>query len=188
MYKYTINIIGMGCEVVAGELTDYEMKSLKGLMKESNKPLEDIIMDSDLLIKSNLGISGWYDLDDICHVYGAYPNMSRVKVISDEVKVYNPMELRTFIDDFYSLIEFDSIHSIMDEKGILVKSNLCTKEPFDPDLLTLLITKLEREDKPIYVITGFIYDDEYLKLETSLTEEVKLKTFINKTNDSLCII
>lgn len=188
MYKYTIEIVGMGCEVVAAELSDSEINALKKLMKECNLPLEDIISDGEKLKQSELGVNEWYDLDDICHVYGAYPNMSRVKVMSEKTEVYNPMELKTFIDDFYSLTEFDSIYSIMDEKGVLVKSCLSTKEPFDPNLLTLLVTKLDRDDKPLYVITGFIYDDEYLKLETILTEDVRLKTYINKTIDNLCII
>ena len=189
MYSYTIEIVGLGCEVSACELSDDEIKKLKKVMKDTNTPLEEIFQNRELLSSVDLGVSEWHELDDICHVYGAYPNMSRVKVLGgDNDVVYKPVELRTFIDDFYSLIEFDSVHSIMDEKGVLVKSQLKTKEPFDPDLLTLLITKLERHTHPLYVITGFVYGDEYLKLESTLTEELKLKTYINKTTDHPCII
>ena len=189
MYSYILEILGMGCEIVACELTEKEISGLKKVMKETNTPLEDIFKDTEKLRETGLGVDSWYELDDICHVYGAYPNMSRVRVKNeDSVQIYNSTELRTFVDDFYSLTEFDSIHSVMDEKGVLVKSCLITKEPFDPDLLTLLITKLEKHEGPIYVVTGFVYGDEYLKLEKTLTEELSIKTFINKTTDNPCII
>jgi len=73
----------------------------------------------------------------------------------------------------------------MDEKGVLVRSILTTKEPFDKNLLTLLVTKLETSDRPLYLVTGFMYGDEYLKLETVITQEIELKTYINKTTDYL---
>lgn len=188
MYNYTIDIVGLGCEIVACEITRDEMKLLKKYMKENNLPLEEIFLNREHLSKTGLGVSEWYELDDICHVYGSYPNMSSVKVIGEETKVYRPMELRTFVDDFYSLTEFDSVHSIMEEKGTLVSGKLTINEPFNPDLLSLLVTKLQKEDKNLYIITGYTYADEYLKLESTNTEEIKLTTFINKTKDDLCII
>jgi hypothetical protein len=76
----------------------------------------------------------------------------------------------------------------MDEKGVLVKSTLKTKEPFNQDLLTLLVTKIETLKNPLYLVTGFMYGDEYLKLETVIAEELRLKTYINKTTDNLIIL
>lgn len=188
MYNYTIQIVGMGCEVVSGELDPDEIVNVKKYMKETNLPMEEIFGSREHISKLGLGLMDWYELDDICHVYGSYPNMSRIKVIGENTEVLNPNSLKTFIDDFYSLTEFDSIHSIMEEKGILIKSKLTTKEPFNSELLTLLVTKLENTPKDMYIITGFLYGDEYLKLESTLTESIKLKTYINKTKDNLCLI
>ena len=40
----------------------------------------------------------------------------------------------------------------------------------------------------IPLVTGFMYGDEYLKLETVIAEELRLKTYINKTTDNLIIL
>jgi hypothetical protein len=191
MYSYTIEIIGLGCEVVACELDGNEMRSLKDYMKNNNIPLEEIFKEEQHLNNIDLGVNSWFELDDICHVYGAYPNNCRVKVKGigdDSVRILTTTTIKTFIDDYYSLVEFDSIHSIMDEKGVLVKSTLKTKEPFNQDLLTLLVTKMETLKNPLYLVTGFMYGDEYLKLETVIAEELRLRTYINKTTDNLIIL
>ena len=167
------------------------MRSLKDYMKNNNIPLEDIFKEEQHLNNIDLGVNSWFELDDICHVYGAYPNNCRVKVkgiCNDSVNILTTTTIKTFIDDYYSLVEFDSIHSIMDEKGVLVKSTLKTKEPFNQDLLTLLVTKIETLKNPLYLVTGFMYGDEYLKLETVIAEELRLKTYINKTTDNLIIL
>lgn len=191
MYSYTVEIIGLGCEVVACELDSNEMRSLKDYMKDNNVPLEEIFKEEHHLNNIDLGVNSWFELDDICHVYGAYPNNCRVKVKGigdDSVRILTTTTIKTFIDDYYSLVEFDSIHSIMDEKGVLVKSTLKTKEPFNQDLLTLLVTKMETLKSPLYLVTGFMYGDEYLKLETVIAEELRLRTYINKTTDNLIIL
>ncbi len=191
MYSYSVEILGLGCDVVACELDSSEMSSLKDYMKNNNIPLEEILNDSGHLNKVDLGVTSWFELDDICHVYGAYPNNCRVKIKgtdNDNVRILTTTTLKTFIDDYYSLVEFDSIHSIMDEKGVLVKSTLKTKEPFNEDLLTLLVTKIETLKTPLYLVTGFMYGDEYLKLEKVITEELRLKTYINKTTNNLIVL
>lgn len=188
MYSYTVEILGLGCELVACELDTHEMSLIKEYMKTNNLPLEEIFSSTEHIKHIDLGVNYWYELDDICHIYGAYPNHCRVKIkgcVDNSLCVLNTTSVKTFIDDFYSLTEYESIHSIMGEKGVLVRSILTTKEPFNKNLLTLLVTKIETSDRPLYLVTGFMYGDEYLKLETVITEEIELKTYINKTTDYL---
>jgi hypothetical protein len=188
MFNYVVEIVGFGCEIVSCELDSHDMIKLKQFMKESNRPLEDILTDHTLIHDSGLSVDHWYELDDICHIYGAYPRMCRLKVSGGETTIFNPLDVSTCIDDFYSLTEFDSIYTIMDKRGILVRAKLTTKELFDINLLTLLITKVERETHSTYIINGFTYGDEYLKLESVSSEEIKMKTYLNKTVDDYCTI
>lgn len=188
MYKYVIEIVGIGCEIFSGELDLKDLEKIESLINATKLPLNEVIEDSDLIRSLDIGVDNWYELDDICHVYGSYHRMSRVKVIGEEVEVFNPSNLSTSVDDFYSLDEFNSIYTITQEKGILVKSNLVTKEPFDSNRLTLLVTKVIKNNKTLYVITGFTYNDEYLKLESTLTEQISASTHLRNTTVDDCTL
>jgi len=187
MYNYTIEILGRGCEVAAGELTPEEISSIEGISEKYGISVSEVMNNEEYLRETGIGINKWYELDDICHVYGSYPSMSRVKVIGDKVSVFSPMNVRTLVDDFYSLTEFDSVNTKIEEKGTLIVSNLTTKQPFDIDLLTLLITKIEDINKDFYLVTGFIYGGEYLTLNSVNTTEISVVSNINKVDVDICI-
>jgi len=189
MYKYDVIITGYGCELVSAELTEDEVHRIKKYLKDNNFELEDIIQEAKHLSKLNLGVDEWYELDDICHIYGGYPHSSFVKITGEGTKIVkSTSEFPTEIDDFYDLNEHLNIHTLTKDSGIVVKGKLITKEPFNIDLLTLLVTQVIRGDEKIYIVTGFLYGDEYLKLLTTECETIETKTFITKTCENPCII
>lgn len=187
MYKYSIEILGRGCEVAAGELSPEEILRLEHISTKYNVSISEVLQIPKLLKECNIGISEWYELDDICHIYGSYPSRSRVKVIGETTNVYDPTKMKTLVDDFYSLTEFDSINTKIEEKGVLIQSELVTKHPFDIELLTLLITKIEDKNKDFYLVTGFIYGNEYLTLKSVDTTQISIVSNVNKVTDNILI-
>jgi len=94
MYSYTVEILGLGCELVACELDTHEMSLIKEYMKTNNLLLEEVFSSTEHIKHIDLGVNSWYELDDICHIYGAYPNHCSVKIKGVWIIVFAYLTLR----------------------------------------------------------------------------------------------
>ncbi len=163
-----IEIFGRGGEVVVGDVSDY-MSKFNDAFDETEMEIKEIMLDFDT--RSQFDLPEWYEIDNLLHINGAFPDedcIINISVNDSPLFNCNTSDLLNtdgdqvmILEEFYLETDDNTIYTgVGFEKGCLFSGyiNISEEESFDIDQLKLFSKEIMVNDENIALC---IYKIEY---------------------------
>jgi len=167
--KITLEVMGLGAELVCGKLDSKQSKTWKTITKNGDdfaQLIDHVRHGKEDMVDSDSFLGEWSDINDIYHIHGCNieDGILVVKLNGKEIFSTELSELDSSIDKYFTWDEFTKgayFTGTSEENGLFYEAVLPLQdaEDFDSELLTCKFSDVFGRE----ILTQLYYDNELLE-------------------------